>query len=304
MHFTSKKVKQALTRPIVAKWINAFEAIIGQHGHLYPVHEEPISLHQLASLCQTVRNKLSLPALEQSVEPQPKIARKQAFSFFVHHFPELRQLPAIAIPFRDFLENDAHYQDATLLRSLDIISSVYRSRDIDPDRPLNFFEAAKILTRIYHVLSGKLPNHKVFLAHASADKDIVRDVRAALQTRRIACFFDEADMPLSSHLRTTLAAQIALPETVVVVFMSGAALDSDWMKFELDCAIAAAKLATHQLLVIRLDESPLPLALAGLRHSDFLFCRSKREYERLCDLEKNTEEIYFALLGLVSESPE
>lgn len=302
MHFTSKRIKQTLTEPIVSKWINAFEAIIGQHGHLYPVHDEPISLAQLASLCKKVQSKLDLASPETSNGRQPKVARKQAFSFFVSQFPELRQLPSIAIPFRDLPENDLHYPDTTLLRSLDIISSVYRSRDIDPDRPLTFFEAAKILTRIYHVLSGKHPRHKVFLAHASTDKDIVRDIRAALQTRGIACFFDEADIPLSADLRAMLVSQINAPETVVVVFISHTALQSDWLKFELECAMAAAKDESHKLLIVRLSEAPLPFELAGLRHSDFLHCRSKREYERLCDLEKNTEEIYFALLDLDADS--
>ncbi len=297
MYFTSKKVKRALTTPIISKWINAFEALIGQHGHLYPVHEEAISLTQLAGLCQLVRAKLTLPTITADYKQQSKVARKQAFSLFVSQFPELGQLPQIAIPFRDLPESDAHYADTTLLRSLDIIGSVYRSRDVDPDRALNFFEAAKILTRIAHVLAGKLPQRKVFLAHTSTDKDIVREIRAALQARGIDCFFDEADMPLSSDVRTTLAGHIAAPETVVVAFISGAALKSEWVQFELDCALQATKHDPQKLLLLRLEDIPLPTQLAALRHSDFLYCRAKREYERLCDLEKNTEEIYFALLG-------
>ena len=297
MYFTSKKVKRALTTPIISKWINAFEVLIGQQGHLYPVHEEPISLTQLGGLCQLVRTKLALPAITPEVKQQSKVARKQAFSFFVSQFPELRRLPQIAIPFRDLPESDAHYADTTLLRSLDIIGSVYRSRDIDPDRALNFFEAAKILTRIAHILAGKLPQRKVFLAHTAEDKDIVREIRAALQARGIDCFFDEADMPLSSDVRATLVRHIAAPETVVVAFISRAALKSEWVQFELDCALQAAKHDPQKLLLLRLDDNPLPSPLAILRHSDFLYCRSRREYERLCDLEKNVEEIYFALVG-------
>lgn len=301
MHFTSPKIKRELTRPIVSKWINAFEEIIGQHGHLYPVHEEPISPAQLILLCQLVRNKLNRPHSATPNMTQAKLAKKQAFSLFVQQFPELRQLPTIAIPFRDHPETDAHYADTSLLRSLDIISSVYRSRDVDPNRPLNFFEAAKILTRIFHILSGKQTRHKVFLAHASADKEIVRNVRVALQTRGIDCFFDEANLPLSSDLRITLKNQICAQDTVMVVFISRTALTSEWVNFELDCVLQEIEHKPHKLIVIRLDETPLPDRLNRLRHSDFLYCRAKLEYQRLCDLEKNVEEIYFSLMDLESK---
>jgi len=297
MKFSSTSVKHQLTEPIIAKWINAFEEIIGFKGHFYPVKDEPISFKDLVHYCNLVRKKIGLERLRELNESPSPIIRKEAFSLLIKVFPELKEMGSVPVPFNDLKNTDSSYDDVTILKTLDIIGTVYRSRDVDPNRSLTYFEAAKILTRTYHVITKTTINCQVFLAHSSKDKDIVRSVRAALEARGITCFIDEVDLHLSDDLQEALANKIAHKNTIVVAFLSKHSIDTPWVKFELRVASHQALSNSKKLLLLRLDEIEMPAKFLGLRYSDFLYCRSKKEYEALCDLEKNVEEIYFTLLA-------
>ena len=299
-HFTSRRVKAALTQPIIIKWITAFESLVNASGQLYPVFEEPISPVQLLDFCWRVRKQLALCTLATGQSHLPggsSIARVQAFARVVACFPELAHCQPTITPFRDYeASSDDFYQATVLLRSLDIISSVYRTRDIDPQRPLNYFEAAKILTRIAHLIQGKPLHKRLFLAHASSDKEVVRQLRPALQARGFVCIYDEADLALGAPLKSTLALQLHIPDTSLVILWSKAAARSQWVAFELATAQQAVSENGGKIFILRLDNSALPDSFAEMRCSDFLYCRSRLEYERMCDLDKNCEEIYFAML--------
>jgi hypothetical protein len=302
--FRSRNTRELLTGSIVARWLNAFETLTGKPGQFHPVRNEPISSRQLVALTGLIREKLKLLPAKHETDLSSEIPRAKSFSLFVRLFPELQAHQPVAIPMRDMSEDDFCYEDTTLLRSLDIIGTVYRTRDVDPNRPLTFFETAKILTRIYHVLAGVTVDCQVFLAHSSKDKEIVRDVRSALEARGIKCFIDEVDLHLSDDIQEVLANRIVADNTVVVAFLSANSINAPWVKFELRVASHKALTDTQKLLLVRLDDIEIPPKLLGLRYSDFLYCRSSREYERMCDLEKNIEEIYFTLLAIRSSHTE
>lgn len=298
-HFTSRHIKAALTQPIIIKWLAEFETLVGTPGQLYPVFEEAIPVVQLEDFCRRIRTTLGLSTSPQAAIAIPAaatIARVQAFAWILAHFPELKRYPATITPFRDYAAtDDEHYRATVLLRSLDIISSVYRSRDIDPMRALNYFEAAKILARIAHLMQGKPVHKHLFLAHASADKDVVRNMRAALQARGFICTYDEACLALGAALRAEIRRQLALPNMHLLLFWSQAAAQSEWVRFELDTMLEMAS-GRGKIFALCLDRTPMP-STTEMRYSDFLYCRSIREYERMCDLEKNCEEVYFAMLN-------
>lgn len=300
-HFSSRRVKAELTRPIIVKWVDAFETLLNVSGQLYPVFEEAIPAMQLDDFCARVRDKLGLGDLAVPAgvaQPGQGIARVEAFARVVAWFPELAHTRPTVTPFRDYeVAQDDCWRATVLLRSLDIISSVYRTRDIDPKRKLNYFEAAKILTRIAHILRGEPKRRRLFLAHASADKDVVLSMRAALQARGFECIYDEADITLGAGLKETIRRELGEPQTSTVVFWSAEAARSEWVRFELEVALGMAAEPRRGIMVLRLDNTEPPPSANGMRFSEFLYCRSRLEYERMCDLDKNCEEIYFAMVN-------
>jgi len=73
-----------LTEPIVSRWINAFEELIGSKGHFYPVRNKPISPKAVKFFCDIIRQKIGLKECDAiTISNAVTLSRREAFSIFV-----------------------------------------------------------------------------------------------------------------------------------------------------------------------------------------------------------------------------
>jgi hypothetical protein len=93
-----------------------------------------------------------------------------------------------------------------------------------------------------------------FLSHKSDNKDLVREVALHLGRRGIRPWLDEQELPPGVDLRARLRTAVA-SQHLCVVFLSAAAIDSSWVRDELDIAIELEEAGR--------TESIVPVFLAG-----------------------------------------
>ena len=105
----------------------------------------------------------------------------------------------------------------------------------------------------------------VFISHTSPDKTrFVQPFARLLRERGIRVWLDEAEIsPGDSLVERIFTSGIGSADAVVVV-LSRFSADSRWMPVELDAAFARKVEEGIRILVVRLDDVPIPTALAGL----------------------------------------
>lgn len=121
-------------------------------------------------------------------------------------------------------------------------------------------DAARERTR---TLSHLKSPHVLFLSHRSVDNALVKPIAAQIKQRGIAIWLDKEKLVPSDSLIEEINRGLE-QMTHFVLFWSEACTHSPWVKKELNAA--TAKLIENQLpiLVVRLDNAPVPAILADL----------------------------------------
>ncbi len=111
--------------------------------------------------------------------------------------------------------------------------------------------------------STERDSHDLFLSHASADKPWVRTLCQALAGHGLGVFLDEQELRPADNSVLTLDRGVQNSRFLVLIFSQHAAgrpwVEHEWTSF----------LAKHgpvgRLIVVRLDDTPLPAFLAALQ---------------------------------------
>lgn len=105
---------------------------------------------------------------------------------------------------------------------------------------------------------------KVFISHSSTDKCFVRFLKDCLLANSIQTWFDEDQLDLGDSLTTKL--EVALNEsTHLLIVLSPASIDSDWVQFELKKALANSKTGLmNKIIPIKYRECNVPEELQDL----------------------------------------
>lgn len=106
------------------------------------------------------------------------------------------------------------------------------------------------------------PHANVFLSHSSKDKIFVREIREKLFA---VCetFFDETDIFPGQSITSRLNDELNNTDMLALVYSNNAA-ESEWVKKEWASILHLGK----SVVVIRLDDEPLPPLLADLKYID------------------------------------
>jgi hypothetical protein len=107
----------------------------------------------------------------------------------------------------------------------------------------------------------------VFLSHATKDKDRFVDLLAErLRERGIRVWMDRGEIrPGDSMVQRVFGEGIDRADAVVVV-LSRHSADSPWMRAEIDAAVIRRIYDGIRVLVIRLDDAPVPPELRAQLH--------------------------------------
>lgn len=113
---------------------------------------------------------------------------------------------------------------------------------------------------------------KVFLCHSTTDKDFVRELARILHRNDISAWIDEAEILAGESLVKKIAD--AIPDMDFFLFVSSqASANSRWANFELEMAMSTMlQNGAISVILVRLDDTEIPLALRGIRYVD---CRER-----------------------------
>ncbi len=99
--------------------------------------------------------------------------------------------------------------------------------------------------------------HTLFLSHRSVNKPFVRRVADQLRRHKIHEWLDEREMIPSDSLPEEI--ELGLGKmTHFVLFWSKDCTNSQWVRWELDDAVRKSKVNNLPILVVRLDDTPVP----------------------------------------------
>lgn len=109
---------------------------------------------------------------------------------------------------------------------------------------------------------------KVFISHSSRDKKFVRMLKDCLLENSIETWFDEDQLDLGDSLVNKL--EIALnTSSHLVIILSPASVESDWVKYELKKALINQKTGLIQKIIsIKYRECEIPEELKELLYAD------------------------------------
>jgi hypothetical protein len=104
-----------------------------------------------------------------------------------------------------------------------------------------------------------------FLSHNRADKEVARQIGAQLALVGAYVWFDDWEVRAGDSIPGKVNDALASVDTVILVW-SANAMGSQWVRAELETAIARA-IEDHafRVICVRLDDTPLPALLRRLR---------------------------------------
>ncbi len=105
--------------------------------------------------------------------------------------------------------------------------------------------------------------HLVFLSHRSVDKTLVRDVSTSLKRSGVGVWFDEDKLIPSDSLVGEIGKGLT-EMTHFALFWSEACVGAPWVERELNSAVVRLIEVHVPLLVVRLDETPVPTMIADI----------------------------------------
>jgi TIR domain-containing protein len=105
--------------------------------------------------------------------------------------------------------------------------------------------------------------HLVFLSHRSVDKDLVREVSKSLKRNGVGVWLDEEQLIPSDSLVAGIDKGLT-DMSHFALFWSEACVGASWVERELHSAVARLVNAHIPLLVVRLDETPVPTVIGDI----------------------------------------
>lgn len=109
---------------------------------------------------------------------------------------------------------------------------------------------------------------KVFICHSSKDKKFVRTLKDSLNENRIETWLDEDQLDFGDSLVDKLEGALYESSHIVIVLTS-ASTESDWVKFEFNKAIENKKTGlTNKIIPIKYRECLIPEVLSDLVYAD------------------------------------
>jgi hypothetical protein len=109
---------------------------------------------------------------------------------------------------------------------------------------------------------------KVFMSHASADMPTVKAIAQALTDSEIEVWLDEADIRVGESIPEGITSGLVSSDLLLLAF-SHQALQSRWVKRELNAFFMTAMSSGKPIVPCRLDDSTPPALLADIKYADF-----------------------------------
>jgi hypothetical protein len=157
---------------------------------------------------------------------------------------------------------------------------------------------AKIVAGVFRVrVLGQTTPTRVFFAHSGKDKDVVRRLKAQLETRGIQSWMDEEQVTAGDDARRAIEENVRAPDVVVVAVISEHSLKSEWVEYELKLALAAPPGKRPKLVPVKIDGVDMPKFLADTAYVQLNLPRST-DLEGAADFERACEEILTAIEGV------
>lgn len=124
--------------------------------------------------------------------------------------------------------------------------------------------------------TAKAERHKVdsksrvaFLSHSSKDKPFVRQLAADLTAAGVTVWLDEQRIKVGESIPEKISQGLAESDYFLLA-VSKESVNSEWVKKELNNAlINEVQRRSVHVLPLRLDESPMPPAIADKKYADF-----------------------------------
>lgn len=117
-------------------------------------------------------------------------------------------------------------------------------------------------------MSSRYQLGKVFISHSSADKPFVRKLVRAVEGAGFRVWLDEKELIVGDALPQKISEGVAAAAVVLVV-VSSAAIQSRWLRFELNHATQRMVEGKSRIIPLVIDDAELPAEVAGLLYADF-----------------------------------
>jgi len=117
------------------------------------------------------------------------------------------------------------------------------------------------------------PLGKVFLSHSSVDKPFVRRLHKKLADAGVDLWLDEKILLGGDSLPRKIAAAVSGSRALLVV-VSSASLESDWLRYELQIAIPKSIKGECLLIPLLIEDVSMPAELGGVVYVD---CRKGKK---------------------------
>jgi len=129
---------------------------------------------------------------------------------------------------------------------------------------------------------------QLFLSHRSIDKPVVQDIARILKRYGLRTWFDKDKLIPSDSVGLSINGGLQ-ESTHFVLFWSANCVNAPWVEFELGAAITACVEAKKPILIVSLDETPVPASLAqylrvnGRQETEGVASALREAVERLAD---------------------
>ncbi|MBW3662694.1 MAG: toll/interleukin-1 receptor domain-containing protein [Actinobacteria bacterium] len=114
---------------------------------------------------------------------------------------------------------------------------------------------------------GKQALGKLFISHSSADKPKVRRLEKRLRAGGYDTWLDEKEIAVGDALAGRVSEGVKTAKIVLVV-VSKASLESQWLQYELDIATERMIKGHCRVLPVLIDDVEVPAELAGRLYAD------------------------------------
>jgi TIR domain-containing protein len=105
--------------------------------------------------------------------------------------------------------------------------------------------------------------HLLFLSHRSTDKTIVSAIATSIKNQGVNIWFDKEQLVPSQSLTAEISSALDRM-TAFVLFWSSSCVGAPWVERELNSAIALLIEKSIPLIIVRLDDTPIPSIVADI----------------------------------------
>jgi hypothetical protein len=137
--------------------------------------------------------------------------------------------------------------------------------------------------------SRPTPRFDAFLSHASPDKEWVRALGAEMEKRGLRVYLDEKELEAGRNFVRSLDGGLAQSRFLVLV-LSQHSSGRDWVEWEYS-TVMADRGPLDPVIPVRIDDVPLPHALAAIQAVNALDRDPVRAAETLCRRIRKTDDL-------------